>query len=73
MKTYKPETFGVMLDLSRNAVMSIPAFKKYLEYFKRLDSSSCIKAKWQSTGIKSKLHCHLWSEKDSLVWRKCTC
>ena len=26
MKAYKPESFGVMLDVSRNAVMSIPAF-----------------------------------------------
>ena len=36
MKKYKPETFGVMLDLSRNAVMSIPAFKKYLEYLHKM-------------------------------------
>ena len=25
MKAYKPESFGVMLDVTRNAVMSIPA------------------------------------------------
>ncbi len=36
MKKYKPETFGVMLDLSRNAVMSIPSFKKYLGYLKKM-------------------------------------
>ena len=36
MKKYKPETFGVMLDLSRNAVMSIDSFKKYLEYLKKM-------------------------------------
>ncbi|MBP3605935.1 MAG: beta-N-acetylhexosaminidase [Clostridia bacterium] len=36
MKKYMPETFGVMLDLSRNAVMSIPSFKEYLTYLKRM-------------------------------------
>ena len=36
MKTYKPETFGVMLDLSRNAVMSLPSFKQYLIYLKKM-------------------------------------
>jgi hypothetical protein len=36
MKAYKPESFGVMLDLSRNAVMSIPAFKEYLVYLKKM-------------------------------------
>lgn len=36
MKTYKPESFGVMLDLSRNAVMSIEAFKEYLTYLKKM-------------------------------------
>ena len=36
MKAYKPEAFGVMLDLSRNAVMSIPAFKEYLGYLKKM-------------------------------------
>ena len=36
MKKYKPKTFGVMLDLSRNAVMSIPCFKRYLEYLHKM-------------------------------------
>jgi hypothetical protein len=36
MKAYKPQSFGVMLDLSRNAVMSIPAFKEYLGYLKKM-------------------------------------
>ncbi len=36
MKAYKPEAFGVMLDLSRNAVMSVPAFKEYLGYLKKM-------------------------------------
>ena len=36
MKAYKPETFGVMLDLSRNAVMSLPTFKQYLVYLKKM-------------------------------------
>ena len=36
MKKYKPETFGVMLDLSRNAVMSLPSFKKYLGYLAKM-------------------------------------
>ncbi len=36
MKAYKPESFGVMLDVTRNAVMSIPAFKQYLVYLKKM-------------------------------------
>ena len=36
MKKYMPETFGVMLDLSRNAVMSIPTFKEYLTYLHKM-------------------------------------
>ncbi len=36
MKAYKPKTFGVMLDLSRNAVMSLPSFKQYLVYLKKM-------------------------------------
>ena len=36
MKKYKPESFGVMLDLSRNAVMSIDSFKKYLIYLNKM-------------------------------------
>ena len=36
MKAYKPQTFGVMLDVSRNAVMSIPTFKEYLTYLKKM-------------------------------------
>ncbi len=36
MKKYTPETFGTMLDLSRNAVMSIPAFKQYLVYLHKM-------------------------------------
>ena len=36
MKAYKPESFGVMLDVTRNAVMSIPAFKEYLVYLKKM-------------------------------------
>ena len=36
MKKYKPETFGVMLDLSRNAVMSVTSFKKHLGYLKKM-------------------------------------
>ena len=36
MKKYMPETFGVMLDLSRNAVMSIPSFKEYLTYLHKM-------------------------------------
>ena len=36
MKQYKPETFGVMLDVSRNAVMSIETFKEYLTYLNKM-------------------------------------
>ncbi len=36
MKPYKPQTFGVMLDLSRNAVMNIDTFKEYLTYLQKM-------------------------------------
>ena len=36
MKNYAPQTFGTFLDLSRNAVMSIPAFKEYLVYLSKM-------------------------------------
>ena len=36
MKPYKPQTFGVMLDLSRNAVMSVDTFKEYLTYLQKM-------------------------------------
>ncbi|MBP3592355.1 MAG: beta-N-acetylhexosaminidase [Clostridia bacterium] len=36
MKAYKPETFGVMLDVSRNAVMSLKALKEYLVYLNKM-------------------------------------
>ncbi len=34
MKKFK--TFGVMIDMSRNAVMSLPALKRYLELLKKM-------------------------------------
>ena len=30
------ETFGVMLDMSRNAVMKVDALKKYMQMIKKL-------------------------------------
>lgn len=36
MKKYNYETLGVMLDMSRNAVMSVEALKKYFGYLKKM-------------------------------------
>ncbi len=36
MKAYKFETLGVMLDMSRNAVMNVPTVKKYMSYLKKM-------------------------------------
>ena len=36
MKAYPYETLGVMLDMSRNAVMSVEALKKYFVYLQKM-------------------------------------
>ena len=36
MKKYNYDTLGVMLDVSRNAVMSVESFKKYLIYLEKM-------------------------------------
>lgn len=36
MKNYKYDHFGVMIDMSRNSVMSVPALKKYIPLLKKM-------------------------------------
>ena len=36
MKKYPYETLGVMLDMSRNAVMSVEALKTYFIYLEKM-------------------------------------
>ena len=35
MSKYKYERFGVMIDMSRNAVMNVPALKNFISVLKK--------------------------------------